>query len=185
MTDASIAHGRRARAGALGALFLSTLALALLTSCGITLSSGEEESEVFKSLTLTGDFRPEGEITIRLAYENPYTRKLRVQCDLIDPAGRAASPSLATDTPEPLVRATPTSPPIPRPSPTTEGYVRLVLNQEIAENPEGGAAGRVTPVVGVLEGDFKAPLEPGDYRVRCFTIADQDNEITERFTVAD
>jgi hypothetical protein len=173
----------RAGGRALGLLFACALAVGLLTACGISVGSGEQGTEVFKRLTISGDFRLTGRLMGRLEYENPYTVELWVQCDLIDPTPGETPAPLVTATAEAPPGATPTSAPVPRPSPTTEGFVAIMVVDRLPANPDGGLANRVTPVPGVLEFDIPPPTLPGEYRVRCYTPDDRNNQIAQRFTV--
>src|SRR3990172_8037742 len=75
--------GRRARRGALGALLVSALLVVLVTACGITLSSGEEETEIFKRLTVEGNRRLGENLTMRLEYAQPYNTEIDVVCELL------------------------------------------------------------------------------------------------------
>lgn len=179
------ALGRRARKGALGALLVSALVVVLLTACGITLSSGKEETEIFKRLTVEGNRRLGENLTMRLEYSQPYNIEIGVVCELLaaHPPGTAtlATTAIPQSGTSP---AAPTVPPIPRPEPTSEGWQANLLDQRLPSNEHGGLVGEVTPVTGVLEAAFLAPELPGDYEVRCYTPDAPENEITLDFTIA-
>ena len=173
--------GRRAWGHLLGALFASGLLALVVTACGISLSAGEEETEIFRELTVEGDFRLGGALTLALEYEQPYPVNVAIKCDLLalDRAG--------TPTPEPTegpeVEGTPTAAAIPRVRPTPANKVQDILEETLGPNPEGGPVGEATPVVDTLTRSFTAPDRPGRYLVRCFTPADQNNAVVEEITI--
>jgi hypothetical protein len=171
--------GRRARKGALGVLLVSALLVVLVTACGITLSSGEEETEIFKRLTIEGNRRLAENLTMRLEYSQPYNTEIGVVCELLAAHPPRATALATTPTPQ----GTPTVPPIPRPEPTSEGWQANLLDQRLPSNEHGGLVGEVTPVTGVLEAGFFAPVLPGDYEVRCYTPDAPENEISQEFTI--
>ena len=170
--------GRPRRAHLLGVLLASGLSF-LVLACGITLSAGDGETELFKDLTITGDFVPYGALTLRLEYAQVYNVDVRASCDLliVDPDW--------TPTPKPSPGPTPTATEvaIPRVRPTPANTMYGILNQTLPFNPEGSVAEEATPVPGVIEKLFSAPSEPGRYIVRCYTPDDQNNAIAESFTI--
>jgi hypothetical protein len=180
----AVGLGRRARRGALGALLVSALVVVLLTACGITLSSGDEETEIFKRLTVEGNRRLGEDLTMRLEYSQPYNIEIGVVCELLASNPPSTATLAATATPQGTPPGTPTVPPIPKPEPTSEGWQTNLLDQRLPSNEHGGLVGEVTPVAGVLEISFFAPELPGDYEVRCYTPDAPENEITLEFTIA-
>ena len=170
--------GRPRRAHLLGVLLASSLSL-LVLACGITLSAGDDETELFKDLTITGDFVPYGALTLRLEYAQVYNVDVRASCDLliVDPDW--------TPTPKPSPGPTPTATEvvIPRVHPTPSNTVDEILAETLPANSEGGVVDEATPVPGVIERQFTAPGELGQYIVRCYTPDDQNNAIAESFTV--
>jgi hypothetical protein len=172
-----------ARRGALGVLLASMLLLTLLTACGITLGSGEEETEIFKRLTITGDRRLGENLNMRVEYEQPYNVEIDVTCELLEAHPRSTARPVTTPTPQGDPPATPTIPPIPRAEPTSEGWQRNLLGERIPPNENGGLADEVTPTTGELSIDFFAPELPGDYEIRCYTPESPENEITAEFTI--
>jgi hypothetical protein len=160
-----------------------TFAAVLLVACGITLSEGEAETEVFKDITIEGDFRPDGELEMIVSYEQPYTASLDVQCDLIATIEPTAGPEPTANEGEPE-DASPTLAPIPQVIATPKNRLFLILLTAIDPNPEGGIVGEATPTTGTFQRSFHAPEEPGRYTVRCHTPIDQNNSISETFEVS-
>ena len=151
----------------------------LVVACGITLRAGEDETELFKRLTVTGDFQPFGTLTLRLEYAQVYSVDVRAVCDLL-----LENPDW-TPTPKPTPGPTPTPTPavIPRVYPTPSTTVYEILAETLPFNPEGGTADEATPVPGVIERKFSMPGEPGHYIARCYTPQDVNNAISESFTI--
>ncbi len=168
--------GRRVQRHLAGALFASALALGLLTACGLSLHSGSSTTELFKSLTVGGDFRVGGKLSLTLRYAQPYPVTVDVACEL-----RIAH-VVGTPTPAP----TPGTPPlvhIPAPVPTPASKVLDILAATLPINPNGGPANEVTPVLGTSERSFDAPQRPGNYLVKCYTPRDTNNAITKHITI--
>jgi hypothetical protein len=167
-------------------------AAALLVGCGVTLSSGATTSEFFKRLTVTGDFTPGAELTLEVNYTQSYPVSLDVVCDLLEP-GRPTPTPIPQPTPEggssraPTPAATPVR--IPKPQTTPTNRVLEILDQTIDPNgtlptvTQGGPLSEVTPVTGSLTGTFLAPEQPGRYIARCFTPADDNNQIRKTLDI--
>lgn len=176
---------RSPASGALGALFVSGLLALVFVACGITLGRGEKETEIFKRLTITGDFTPGGELVLALEYAQPYPTAIDVDCDLLTTERPTATPRLTpTPTKERWRTPTPTPVLIPRPKPTPANKVLDILLETIGPNAEGGPADEATPVPGSFSRRFPAPERPGRYLVRCFTPADENNQIFESIRIA-
>ena len=175
---------RRARTYALCAAGLALLS-ALLLGCGITLSEGSSQTELFKKLTVQGSFVPGGELQLNLNYEQPYVAQIRVQCDLLTLAKATPTPKLnpTATPPDPERTVTPTPVHIPAVEPTPRNRFAVILLQPIGPNVNGGTADEATPVPGGITRKFTAPPEPGRYRVRCYTPDDENNEISRSFRV--
>ena len=187
---------RRARCYLLGALLSSALITIIIAACGVSLDAGEEGTETFNRLSIAGDFRAGGSLSLTLEYQLQYPVTVLVACHVLAPR------PLATPTPKP----TPTLPPeletvlpalpsltpriaptvihIPMAKPTSTRKVAEILTEQLPPNPEGGPVGEATPVLGTIERDFTAPDQPGRYTVRCFTPADENNRIDEKITIA-
>lgn len=159
---------------------------ALLVACGVTLSSGATKSEFFKRLTVTGDFTAGAELTLEVNYAQSYPVSLNVVCDLLEP-GRPTPTPIPQPTPEDGSSRAPTPTPtpvrIPKPQTTPTSRVLQILDQTVAPNgnvptvTRGGPLDDVTPVTASLTGTFHAPERPGRYIARCFTPADDNNQI--------
>jgi hypothetical protein len=160
-----------------GAVVASGLALALLTACGISAGSEDETTELFKRLTVEGDFRAGGTLTLTLQYEQPYPVTVDVGCELLFRDFRGAP------TPQPTPGPTPTAP-IPILEPTPVNRVLDILSDALPRNANGGPAGEATPISGVITREFAAPEVPGAYTVRCLTPRDRNNRISQRITIA-
>lgn len=159
------------------------LLVLLGTGCGITLSAGDQDTEIFRQLTLEGDFVAGANVVLTLTYTRQYNVDLRFECDLlaldddlID--GPDASP---TPTLEPGVEPTALSIPKTRPTPKTK--IADIFGDTLPPNEAGGPVGEATPEAGVVKRDFQAPDEPGRYVVRCYTPLDQNNVIFEDLTI--
>ncbi len=173
----------------LGALLVCAALAVGLVGCGISIGAGEEETEIFKGLTIEGregGFVTGAPITITLEWEQPYPRlakvdfHINVDCDLL--AGSSTTRVLATPTPADR-----------QPSPTTrKDKVRDLLVETLPENPpenvpeevEDSLADEATPLSGTMEKTFFAPDLPGEYIVECFTLEDDNNTIERRFSIA-
>ena len=170
--------GRPRRVQLAGALLVSSLSL-LVIACGITLSAGDDETELFKRLTITGDIHHDSTLTLKLEYAQVYPVDVRAACDLliVDPDW--------TPTPKPSPGPTPTATEvvIPKVRPTPSNTLYEILAETLPANPEGGAVDEATPVPGAIERQFTAPGEPSQYIVRCYTPDDVNNAIAERFTI--
>lgn len=165
-------------------------AAALLVGCGVTLSSGATKSEFFKRLTVTGDFAAGAELTLEVDYAQSYPVSLDVVCDLLEP-GRPTPTLIPQPTPEggssraPM----PTQVQIPKPQTTPTNRVLKILDQAVAPNgtlptvTQGGPLNEVTPVTGSLIGTFLAPEQPGRYIARCFTPADDNNQVRKTISI--
>ena len=151
--------------------------LALLTACGITLSSGEDETELFKELTVEGEFRVGGTLSLTLSYAQPYPVTVDVACELLLVGFKG------TPTPKPTP-GTPPPAPIPNLEPTPVNKVLDILSQQLPNNAEGGPVDEATPLLGTVEHSFGAPERPGRYTVRCYTPRDENNAISKRITIA-
>ena len=162
------ARGRRAERHPLGALFVLAAFALIFAGCGITLSADEDESEMFRELTLEGDLIVGGALELKLAYEQPYPVDVAVECEL-----RSAEEGTRPATPGP--RETP---------PARPGRVLLILTQQVPANPAGGAVGEATPEAGVIQGAFSLPDVAGRYRVVCFTPDDETNAIGQTIILA-
>ncbi len=171
--------GRPDRRRLLGALLVSSVAGLLFIACGISLSSGASETELFKRLTVAGDFHPGGPLGLRLEFARQYTIPVDVACDVLDP-NKKRTPAASTLGPV----GTPTPAAIPRVRPTPAQKVFDIVLGSIPANPEGGPVGEATPVSGTLEQAFQAPAVPGQYVVRCYTPRDENNVISTRITIS-
>ena len=170
--------GRRAIGRLLGVLLASGLLVLLGVACGITLDAGEEETEIFKQLTVDGDFRLGGALTLTLEYEQPYPIRVAVACDVItEGPAPTATPDLSGATP------TPTAVVIPMPRSTPTRRVLEILTDALPSNEDGVPPTEATPVVGTIERSFAGPDRAGDYIVRCFTPDDENNSIQQPITI--
>jgi len=172
--------GRRDQRRVLGALFVSSITGLFFIACGISLGSGASKTELFKRLTVEGDFHPGGPLGLRLEFERQYPVPVDVACDVLDP-NKKRTPT-AVSTPGPA--GTPTPAAIPRVRPTPSRKVFDIVLAQIPANAEGGPAGEATPVAGTLEQAFQAPAVPGTYVVRCYTPRDENNVISTRITIS-
>lgn len=173
---ARTSEGPRLRRHAAGALLALLLGIAVLTGCGIRLSSGSDSTELFKGLTVQGDFRAGGRLSLTLQYAQQYPVTVDVACDLRHAHFRG------TPTPEP----TPGTPPPARlddPRPTPASKVFDIVGWTLPVNPDGGPVNEATPVLGSFEHAFIAPQEPGRYIVKCYTPRDTNNAISRNITI--
>lgn len=161
---------------ALAAVAMSALLLALAAGCGVSFGATDDETEVFKSLTVEGDFRLGGVLTMTLEVEQPYAADVPIVCELLD------DDAPATATVEPDATATPVA--FSAVGPTPQNKVRDLIRKTIFENPDGGIVDEVTPVPETLEREFDAPEEAGRYEIECYTPADDNNAISTKFTIA-
>jgi hypothetical protein len=185
-------NSRRRGRRSLGALFTFGAAAALLVGCGVTLSSGATTSEFFKRLKVTGDFTAGAELTLEVDYAQSYPVSLDVVCDLLGP-GRPTPTPIPQPTPEGgsagVPTATPTPVQIPKPQTTPTNRVITILDQTVAPNgsvptvTQGAPFDEVTPVTDSLTGTFHAPEQPGRYIARCFTPADDNNQIRKTLDI--
>jgi hypothetical protein len=158
-------------------IFLSLLLGALapvIVACGISWSEGETETEVFKEITVVGTPGPGAQLVIEVDYQQPYSANLEVQCDLLDTLKRTPTP-LPTE--DPAGTPTPTPVRVPAPVSTPVNRVAILLSQTIESNPDGTTTDESTPEAGTLSMDFTAPDEAGRYNIRCYTVADRNNQI--------
>ena len=176
-----------------GAAAAFALLAAIFVACGISFSAEPEETELFKRLSIDGDsapgggdFAPGAPLTLLLEYEQPYTVRIQVRCDVLE----ADPPPTPDHTPTPLivlgiqVTPEPTAVNIPRIRPTPFNKVIDVLIDDIPANPDGGLAGEATPVPGTIERRFFGPEQVGRYIAKCFTPLDVNNAISEEFTIS-
>ncbi|MCH8949958.1 MAG: hypothetical protein IIB87_06235 [Chloroflexi bacterium] len=176
----------RGRAGLFGVAAVFALLAVIFAACGISFSTAPEETELFKRLSISGDFTPRAPLTLLLEYEQPYTVPIQVRCDVLE----ADPPPTPDQTPTPmivlgiLITPEPTLIHIPRIYPTPFNKVIDVLIEDIPANPDGGIAGEATPVPGTIERRFLAPERPGRYIAKCFTPLDVNNAISEEFTIS-
>lgn len=162
----------------LGVLLASLVSLLFVAGCGLSWGSGKHQTELFRKLTVTGDFFPNATLKLRLEYEQPYNVDVRARCALLKQHPDwtpTAKPKGATPTPTRVA--------IPRVHPTPSNTLYDILEETFPPNPNGGAADEVTPVPGVIERDFSVPEQPGGYSVRCYTPLDVNNSISTSFTI--
>jgi len=164
---------RRSPAGALLALLLG---LAVLTGCGIRLSSGSDTTELFKGLIVQGDFRAGGRVSVTLQYAQPYPVTVDVACDLRHAHFRG------TPTPQPAPGTT-TPARLAYPPPTPVNKLFDIVGWTIPVNTDGGPVDEATPILGSFEHTFIAPQEPGRYVVKCYTPRDTNNAISRNITI--
>ncbi len=177
----NIVSSRQVRAYAIGVSLLFGLLGALLTGCGISLSEGHSQTEVFKRLVVVGPLKPGGELRLGLNYEQPYATTLEVQCDLLTTAKSTPTPKPTKD---PSGRTpTPTPVRIAAPIPTPGNRISIILVESIGPNPSGTTADESTPVLGSISRRFTAPEQPGRYTVRCYTPADRNNQMFKAIRV--
>ncbi len=169
----------------LGVSLVSALLGALLLGCGITLSEGSPQTELFKSLTIQEALVSGGQLQLDLTYEQPYTAPLEVQCDLLTLAKPTPTPKLTPATVAPARKRTVTPTPvhIPAAQPTPRNRFAVILTENIGPNANGGIPGEVTPMPGSITRKFTSPPVPGRYRVRCYTPDDDNNQISKTFRV--
>jgi hypothetical protein len=154
-------------------LGLAVLVMALVAfGCGISLTSGEEGTEIFQDLRLTGEFMTGGSLQLVLSYEQPYPVDIGVECALFGADARTRRLATPTPTGTPDIRQR-----------FRANKVTRLLYETIPANPDGGPVGEATPVPGTIEHGFTAPSVPGVYRVVCFTPADSHNAIKRTFVV--
>ncbi len=158
------------------AFFLFASLIAVFTGCGISLTEGSSETELFKRLVVVGPLVPGAELRMGLNYEQTYNADVEVQCDLLTSAEAKPTPE---PTENPLGTPTPTPVHVPAPVPTPGNRVLAILVENIGPNAEGTTADESTPVTGDITRRFTAPDEPGRYVVRCYTPADRNNQIRE------
>ncbi|MCH8025160.1 MAG: hypothetical protein IH866_00065 [Chloroflexi bacterium] len=179
----------RGRAGLFGVAAACALLAVIFAACGISFSAEPEETELFKRLSVesdSGDFAPGEPLTLLLEYEQPYTVRIEVRCDVLE----VDPPPTPDYTPTPiivlgiLITPVPTAVSIPRIRPTPSNKVIDVLIDAIPPNPDGGIAGEATPVPGTIEERFVGPEQPGRYIAKCFTPLDVNNAIVEEFTIS-
>lgn len=170
---------------AAGLLASCCLLVTLSVACGITLGAGNGETELFKDLTLEGDFFPGGRLTLTLEYAQQYPADILVVCELLAADSHLIRTPVTTPTNTPLPReiATPTDIPIPQPPPTSRFRLADIIREELPANEDGGPVGEATPVPGVLVHEFGTPTTEGNYVIRCLTPFDRNNSISERVTV--
>ena len=171
----------RTRGYLAGALIASGLALIVLIACGVSLSAEQNETELFKKLSLSGDFHPGGNVHISLQWEQKYGAYVEVECDLL--AWRPGWTPTPTQPPGPT--PTPTPPTIPKSQPTPKYFLQQIFVDTVPPNGQGDALEEATPVPGAFEQDFSAPGTPGRYVVYCFTPKDTNNRIAKDFTIAE
>jgi len=153
----------------------------------VTLGSGAPRQELFRRLTISGDFTPGAELALTLDYSQVYPVAFTVVCELLEP-GRATPTSPPAPTPPGGLEPTPTPVRIPKPETTPANRVLLILNRPIGANEAVGTVTKdkpfadVTPVLGSLTGAFTAP-EPGRYIVRCQTPEDDNNRIRKTIRI--
>ncbi len=170
--------GRRVQRRLFGALLASGLLVLLGVACGITLGAGEEETEIFKRLTVEGDFRLGGVLTLTLEYEQPYSIPVTVACDVIT-KGPVPTATLEARGATP----TPTAVVIPRPRSTPTRRVIEILTDTLPSQEDDVPPTEATPVVGTIERTFTGPDRAGDYIARCFTPDDENNSIQQPITI--
>lgn len=134
---------------------LATMAsLALGVACGISLSA-ERNSELFQELVMPKRVAPGAEVSLAIAYEQPYPVAIEVECDIFE-KGRELK----------------------------EGERGQVFFTTVfLSNPQGGPTDEATPVAGTARTTFVAPRSPGAYVVRCLTPNDENNAIAESLEV--
>ena len=182
-------HGRRRRERVLGALFISGAA-ALLIACGVTLGSTTPTSEFFRSLTITGDFSAGSQLTLEVQYAQSYPVAVDVVCDLLEPGRPTPTPSPAPTSARGSARAATATPVrIPKPSTTPANRVFQIAAQNVGANEQVPTVIRdetlpeVTPVTGSITRQFAAPEQPGRYVARCYTPADDNNQVRKTIRI--
>jgi hypothetical protein len=175
---------RRATLIRLGALPV-LLGAAVLIGCGISVDAGDPETEVFRDLELDGEFVTGGLLNLSLYHAQIYTVPVNINCEVIavDDSLVPTPIATATETPTLAPGVTPTSLPLPAPRETPENRVMDFMVDSLQPNEEGGPVGEATPVLGSVEFEFRAPDLPGDYVLRCYTPQDDNNSISEPFTI--
>jgi len=176
---------RRAFRWLLGVFAVSGILALTGAACGIDYGTASEETELFKQLTVTGDFTPGSLLTMRLDWEQPYPIDVEIRCDVLSeyaqptatPEGSPVPPDVAERTPTPTPR-------IPRERPTPKTWVQDIPGDTLESNDEGGPVDEATPTSGTLERRFRAPVLPGKYFARCYTPQDENNAIFEEFTLS-
>lgn len=148
-------HGRRPRGVSPGAVLAFAFLTLIFAGCGISLGAEERESEIFRGLTVEGDLAVGEQLTLALEYEQPYPVAIAVICEVAEGNEEESGPT-----------------------------VQRILPPDLPENPEGDAIGEVTPEAGVMRQLFPAPDSPGSYIIRCFTKADESNDIERVITIA-
>ena len=143
---------RRALARDLGALLTG---LVLAAGCGVDFSTEAQESEILKTLTISGDFAPGGALTLRLDYEQPYPTLINVSCDLLK--GRSGK--------------------------RAERLVANIMEKPLVVNDNGGPVPEATPIAESIEQEFSAPADAGSYEVNCYTVGEEDNDIERVITI--
>ena len=166
---------------------MSGAAAALLVACGVTLGSSTPRSELFRRLTVTGDFAPGAELALTVDYSQVYPVAFTVVCELLEP-GRPTPTPPPEPTPPTGVEPTPTPVRVPKPETTPVNRVLQILNRPIGANEAVGTVTKdrpfddVTPVLGSLTGTFIAP-GPGRYIARCYTPEDDNNRIRKTIRI--
>lgn len=177
-------HQRRALRWLLGVFAVSGILALTGAACGIDYGTASEETEVFKKLTVTGDFTPGSLLTMTLDWEQPYPADVEIRCQVLfenaqptaTPEGSPVPPGVAQRTPTPTPR-------IPRERPTPKNWVQDIPGHTLQSNDEGGPVEEATPTSGTLERRFRAPGVPGRYFIRCYTPQDENNAIFQEFTL--
>jgi hypothetical protein len=125
------------------------------TGCGVDFTEEEQESEILKALSVSGDFSPSGALVLTVDYEQPYPALVNVSCDVLaDTSAKRA-----------------------------ERIVSHIMERPLEVNDNGGAVPEATPIAGSIEQEFQAPEQPGNYEVDCFTVGDEDNFIDEPLVI--
>lgn len=154
-------------------------------ACGISLGAGQDETEIFKRLTVEGQDFPGADMKMTLEYAQQYDVLVAIACDIIAKDDTLASRPNVTLEPTATLApdVAPTDIPVPRPRPTIKNKIVNLFNDTLPVNEAGGPVGEATPVPGVIERDFQAPGFGGRYEVRCFTPQDPNNVISSPFTI--
>ena len=152
--------------------FAAVVTALIALGCGISLTAGEEGTEIFQDLQVTGDFVTGGALQLVLIYEQPYPADIAVECALLGADARTKR----------LATPTPTGTPDIRQRFQANKITRL-LYETISANPDGGPIDEATPIPGMIEYGFTAPSVPGTYRLVCYTPADSNNAIKRTFVI--
>lgn len=155
---------------------------ALTLACGIDYGSASDETELFKKLTVTGEFTPGSLLTMTLDWEQPYATEVEIRCQVLSAKPPPTATPEGSRVPPAVAALTPTATPrIPRVRPTPRSFIQDIPGDTLAANEQGGPARDVTPTSGTIERRFRAPAAPGGYFVRCYTPDDENNAIFEEF----